>query len=205
MPRLVDHTVRRAELAEALWEVVLTRGIHDVSVRSVAAQAGTSPGALRHYFTSQDELLGFALQSVVDRVTARLGPLLPTLRGRAGAQRILEQFLPLDPERRGETEVYLAFNVRAHLHTGLRAIRDDTETQSRRAVRHALQLLADDHLLGQGRRPATQAHQTYPLVDGLALHGTLWPDRYPPAHLRRTLRAHLDQLSEPLVGRKPGR
>ena len=197
MPRIVDHAERRAQLAEALWRVVRTQGIHQVSVRSVAAQAGTSPSALRHYFATQEELLGFALQSVVDRVSARLVPVLPQLRGRSGAVHILEQLLPLDADRRDEVEVYLAYNVRAHRDPALRAIRDQAEAASRLAVRHALLLLADDNALGAGQDPEALADQTYPLVDGLALHGTLWPDRYPSAHLRRALGDHLQQLSQP--------
>ena len=197
MPRIVDHAARRAQLAEALWQVVRTQGIHHVSVRSVAAQAGTSPSALRHYFATQEELLGFALQSVVDRVSARLLPLLPQLRGRSGAVHVLEQLLPLDVDRRNEVEVYLAFNIRAHRDPALRTIRDEAEAASRLAVRHALKLLAADDALGAGQDPEVLTDQTYPLVDGLALHGTLWPDRYPPAHLRRALRDHLQQLARP--------
>jgi AcrR family transcriptional regulator len=197
MPRIVDHAARRAELAEALWQVVRTQGIHQVSVRTVAALAGTSPSALRHYFATQEELLGFALQSVVARVSERLVPMLPTLRGKRGALHILEQLLPLDDDRREEVEVYLAFNVRAHRDPALRAIRDEAESASRLAVRHALQLLADDDALGAGQDPEALTGQTYPLVDGLALHGTLWPERYPPAHLRRALREHLRLLSQP--------
>lgn len=200
VPRLVDHAARRSELAEALWRVVREQGIHQVSVRTVAARAGVSPSALRHYFTTQEELLGFALQSVVDRVAGRVLPQLPHLQGRSGAHAVLEELLPLDPDRRDEVEVYLAFNVRAHQDPALRAIRDDAEAASRRAVRHALRLLAEDGALGAGRDPETQTDQTYPLVDGLALHGTLWPDRYPPAHLRRALHAHLDQLAGPVPG-----
>jgi AcrR family transcriptional regulator len=71
VPRLVDHAARRQEIAEALWRVVRRDGVHEVSVRTVADEAGTSPGALRHYFASQDELLGFALRAVVDRAAAR--------------------------------------------------------------------------------------------------------------------------------------
>lgn len=38
------------------------------------------------------------------------------------------------------------------------------------------------------------ADRTYHLVDGLALHATLWPLRYPPEHIRAVLAAHLDSL-----------
>ena len=39
MPRTIDHDARRAELAEAVWRVILHRGIGAVSVRTVAAEA----------------------------------------------------------------------------------------------------------------------------------------------------------------------
>lgn len=195
MPRVVDHAVRRQDLAAALWRVVRDDGIHQVSVRSVAAAAGTSPSALRHYFATQDDLLGFALETMIGRVRQRLDPVLPTLRGRDGALRLLEELLPMDAERRDELAVYIAFLGRAHADPRLTAIRDDAEAQSRSAVRYAVGLLADAGLLGAGRDAGAETDRLYPLVDGLALHGALWPDRYPPAHLGAVLRRHLDELA----------
>jgi AcrR family transcriptional regulator len=195
MPRVVDHDERRAAIAAALFRVVRRDGIHAVSVRTVAAEAGASPSALRHYFTSQDELLAFALQAVVDRVRARLVPLLPTLSGREGALTILEQMLPLDATRRGETEVYFAFAARAQPDSALRRIRDSAEQASREAVRYAVGLLADSGSLGAGRDPEQEAARTYALVDGLALHGALWPRRHPAASIREVLHRHLDELA----------
>lgn len=195
MPRVVDHAVRRQDLAAALWRVVRDDGIHQVSVRSVATAAGTSPSALRHYFATQDELLGFALQTMLGRVRQRLDPVLPGLRGRDGALRLLEELLPMDAERRDELAVYIAFLGRSHADSRLRAIRDDAEAQSRSAVRYAVGLVADAGLLGPGRDAGAETDRLYPLVDGLALHGALWPDRYPPAHLRAVLRRHLDEVA----------
>lgn len=195
MPRVVDHAVRRQNLAAALWRVVRDDGIHQVSVRTVATAAGTSPSALRHYFATQDELLGFALETMIGRVRRRLEPVLPTLRGRDGALRLLEELLPMDAERRDELAVYIAFLGRAHADPRLTAIRDDAEGQSRSAVRYAVGLLDDAGLLAAGRDVDAETDRLYPMVDGLALHGALWPDRYPPAHLRTVLRHHLEEMT----------
>jgi AcrR family transcriptional regulator len=195
VPRVVDHAVRRQDLAAALWRVVRDDGIHQVSVRTVATAAGTSPSALRHYFATQDELLGFALETMIGRVRRRLEPVLPTLRGRDGALRLLEELLPMDAERRDELAVYIAFLGRAHADPRLTAIRDDAEGQSRSAVRYAVGLLDDAGLLGAGRDVDAETDRLYPMVDGLALHGALWPDRYPPAHLRTVLRHHLEEMT----------
>jgi AcrR family transcriptional regulator len=195
VPRVVDHAVRRQDLAAALWRVVRDEGIHQVSVRNVAAAAGTSPSALRHYFATQDELLGFALEAMIARVRARLEPVLPTLRGRAGAERLLSELLPLDAERRDELAVYLAFQVRSHADPRLAAIRDDAEAQARAAVVLAVELIAAEGGLRAGRDPEREADRLYPMIDGLALHGALWPGRYPPDHLRTVLRTHLEELA----------
>ena len=68
MPKLVDHEERRRELGDAVWRVIRSRGVDGASIRTVAHEAGWSPGALRHYFSTQSELLTFAMQMVVERI-----------------------------------------------------------------------------------------------------------------------------------------
>ncbi len=197
MPKVVDHDARRAELVRALWDVVRTAGIHAVSVRSVAAAAGTSPSALRHYFATQDELLAFALTTVLERVTARVVPRLAELEGRDGALVVLEQFLPVDDERRIETAVYLAFIGRSPGNPALQRIRDEADALGRQGVRLALGMLADAGDVGAGRDLDAEADRLYALLDGLAMHGSLMPDRYPASDLHAMLRQHLADLRLP--------
>src|SRR3712207_2589332 len=108
VPRTVDADQRRRELAEAVWRVIRRDGVSGASVRTVAREAGTSMGALRHWFATQDELLHFAMTLVIERARARAeglaatgGPLVPRLL------RVLEETLPLDDERRAEAEGWL--------------------------------------------------------------------------------------------------
>lgn len=204
VPRQVDHAERRRHVVEALWQVLRREGVHVVSVRSVAAEAGMSPSALRHYFASQDDLLGFALASVVERARTRVTALLPELHGLDGACRLLEELLPLDPVRREEMTVYLAFLDRAHAVPTLHAIRTEAETAVRAAVVRAIGLVAEAGALGAGRTPEGEAARLYPLLDGLALHGTAWPDRYPDHHLRAVVRSHLRELGSALPEAVPG-
>jgi AcrR family transcriptional regulator len=194
MPKVVDHAERRRELAGALWRIVRRDGIGRVSVRAVAAEAGTSPGAL-HYFATQDELAAFSLQAVIDAIQGRLSGLLPRLDPAAGALEVLEQYLPLDEQRRGEMDVYLAFLGRPHATGPLREIRESAEARSREGVLLALSMLASAGRVHPARDLEEEAGELYPFVDGLAVHGTLWPGRYPPAHLRRALRRRLAQLA----------
>ena len=187
MPKVVDHEARRRELAEAVWRVVQRNGIAGATVRAVAAEAATTPGALRHYFASQEELIAFALAAVVDRATARAQRLTES-DPRARAIGVLEQLLPLDDERRLEMAVYVEATARAHASPQLAAIRDEAQAAVRAAVELAIGLLHPDADAGR------EADVLFPLIDGLALHATQSPGRYPPAHLRRVLRAYLARL-----------
>ena len=65
MPRVVDPVERRRFLAQAVWRVVRREGLERASVREVAREAGVSMGSLRHYFSSQSELLIFAMRMVI--------------------------------------------------------------------------------------------------------------------------------------------
>src|SRR5690606_7507379 len=50
MPRHVDRSERRTAVGHALMRIVARDGMEAVSVRSVAAEAGMSVGAVQRYF-----------------------------------------------------------------------------------------------------------------------------------------------------------
>ena len=68
--------------------------------------------------------------------------------------------------------------------------RDDAEAATRSVVHLAVGLLG----AAVPGDAVAAADRTYHLVDGLALHAALWPQRYPPEHQRAVLRGVLDGL-----------
>lgn len=118
MPKIVDHATRREEIAEALWRVVRRDGIRAASVRTVAAEAGWSAGAVRYYFPDQDGLLSFAMDLVSRRVTERIGAIEAKGSVPAIVLRYLDEVLPLDAERRAEFDIWLAFMAQAQAESG---------------------------------------------------------------------------------------
>jgi AcrR family transcriptional regulator len=180
MPKQVDHAQRREQLAAALWRVVMREGIEAASVRRVAAEAGWSTGSLRHYFETRSQLLAFAMELVVQRVTERVAAFGPE----PDPRRLLEQALPLDDERRAEMQVWLAFTTQALVDPGLRDLRDGAHAALRDLCRRAVEQegAAD---------PGAAAEQLHALVDGLALHAVLAPAVTTPARQLELLEAYL--------------
>ena len=61
---------RRADLIEATAAVLAEHGLAGTSVRAICAQAGVSPGLLRHYFEGIDDLVAATYEATSDRMDA---------------------------------------------------------------------------------------------------------------------------------------
>jgi AcrR family transcriptional regulator len=191
----VDPVERRRHLAEAVWRVVRREGLERASVREVAREAGVSMGSLRHYFDNQSELLIFAMRMVIERVEHRVAVLqAPDEPGRA-AKLVLAELLPLDPERRAENEVWLAFTARALVDPPLRALRDEAYDLLRNACRRWLRPL----LPTDASEPDVdlETERLFALLDGLAVHAAMRPEQSSAEGLLAVLHHHLDQVAAP--------
>ncbi len=197
VPRIVDADQRRTELTEAVWRVIRRDGVSAASVRAVAREAGTSMGALRHWFATQDELLHFAMTLVVQRARARAeaaaatgGPLVPRLL------RVLEETLPLDDERRAEAEVWLALCARALVDPRLAELRDRSAAELHAFCTQVVQALVSDGAARADLHVDLEGERLYAVLDGLAVHAVTRPAALPPDRVREVLAAHLATLGD---------
>ncbi|PWF26585.1 TetR/AcrR family transcriptional regulator [Ancrocorticia populi] len=112
MSRRVDPALRRQQVVEAAFRLLVAEGIGSVSLRKVADESGINVGSVRHYFGSHEDLLIAVAGEAGDRMGARLAmhpaSALRGLSGTAavaGLQKIVEDVLPLDADRREEAIV----------------------------------------------------------------------------------------------------
>lgn len=109
MPKRVDYDERRRHIGDAVLRLIATRGVEAASVRTVAAEAGVSPGAVQHYFTTKAEMLGFALAhshaQLVQRALAHVAARKPTT-SRAGFQLFCTLLIPLDEDSSDAARVW---------------------------------------------------------------------------------------------------
>ncbi|MCR3718602.1 MULTISPECIES: TetR/AcrR family transcriptional regulator [Prauserella salsuginis group] len=167
MPRTMDRDARKAQLAEAVWQVILDQGISAVSVRTVAEHAGVVVGSLRHVFPTRSELVQFSAELMMERVTERLLTATPHDDSREYAFAKIKNVLPLDPDTRAEYEVNLALLAERAAVPGLLQVRLDAHHQLAKLCVRLVEILT-----GQAGTPAvtSRAHRLHALVDGLAFH-----------------------------------
>jgi len=213
VPKIVDHDARRAEIAAAVGRVVLAEGTAAATVRRVAAEAGWSPGAVRHYFPDQAALLRLVIARAYEQVPARVETHLrawfedTAVRADplGAAQRLMEEVLPLDEQRLLEMHVWLATMDAARLDPALERARGDAYAGMRQLGR-----IATSWVRGRELEPDLGRLLTHPLadpddeqaaatlhalVDGLAVESFFYPGPVDEVRTRQTLRAHLAMVS----------
>lgn len=166
MPRTLDKQARKAQLAEAVWDVITDLGIAAVSVRSVADRAGVVVGSLRHVFPTRTDLVTFSAELMVQRVQQRLAATERTDDPRVDAVEQLRHLLPLTEQTRVEFEVTIALIAESVAEPALTEIRDVAHADLSRLCTELAERLTgrprDEHTERAGRR-------LHALVDGLAM------------------------------------
>jgi AcrR family transcriptional regulator len=117
MPKRVDHQQRRREIAEALLRVVGLHGLHGMSLREVAAEAGVSLRLVQYYFPSKEQLVLYAASYLTRRLAEQVASHVSEA-GIAPPPRVvieatLVALLPTDPDTRRFHLANAAFAVLA--------------------------------------------------------------------------------------------
>lgn len=167
MPRTMDRDTRKAQLAEAVWQVILDQGISAVSVRTVAERAGVAVGSLRHVFPTRSALLQFSAELMVQRATDRILSTEPQDDPREFAVALIKHTLPLTPDSRAEFEVNLALLAERTAVPELREVRTHAHQQLTVLSARIVQILT-----GNTEIPTTdpRAQRLHALIDGLSFH-----------------------------------
>ncbi|MFF0276908.1 TetR/AcrR family transcriptional regulator [Streptomyces sp. NPDC004330] len=186
MPKTVDREEQRRQIGAALLQLVAERGLDEVSVRTVAAATGRSPGAVQKYFRTKDEMLTFAAELAGERVERRMAEVDTALPVRQALRDLILTTLPVDTERRAEATAQLAFAVHAAHHPRLAAIRVQVDRDIRQALAGWLESA------GHATHAQAVADAVIAFSDGLALRMLYTPQQH--EHLLTVLDHALDTL-----------
>ncbi|MEU8775500.1 TetR family transcriptional regulator C-terminal domain-containing protein [Streptomyces sp. NPDC048606] len=207
MPKHVDPEARRRHVVDALFRVVVREGLHRTSLRTVADEARLNIGSLRHYFAGQQDLMRFAMQSMLDRVGGRLlahverigdlgdHPRPEQLRLVAG---LLAELLPLDENRRAEVTVFLDFNTAARTNPSFGDLSLQAAEGTRSLIRRVLGRLHAEGTLRGELDLDLETQRLTALLDGLGLSAVLHPEILCARTSFDVLLTHLGDLSKPV-------
>jgi len=185
----------RDALTDALIGVVVERGLEAVSIRTVAAAAGVSIGAVQYHFATKDDLLLAAYERAIDQVALRARAVAAEdPPPRAYIRSLLRELLPLDGRREAELRVALAFSARSVNSPRLTELYTEGYRALREAVTGALSEAAARGEAAPWVEPERDAVQAIAVADGLAWHLLCAPSALETADAEAALDAQLDRL-----------
>ncbi|GAA1948096.1 TetR/AcrR family transcriptional regulator [Kitasatospora viridis] len=115
MPKLVDHDERRAQIIDALLRAAAATGLHAVTMRSVAVEAGISVRLVQYYFDTKEQLLLATMERLAVRMGERVRERVRTAGASPAPREIVEAVLleavPTDEESRTFHLVYTEYAV----------------------------------------------------------------------------------------------
>ncbi len=107
MPKIVDHELRREEIALVACRVVARHGFEQATIVRIAREAGYTTGMVAHYFDTKQDIVIAALRLILRRIEERLTP--SEGDGPAELLTVLTESLPVDETRYNECAFWIAF------------------------------------------------------------------------------------------------
>lgn len=185
MPRTVDHGQRRAHICDALVRTAARDGLHAVTMRSVATEAGVSLRLVQYYFETKGGLMHAALLHLEERSRRRWNERLAALPSptpvRAHVHAFAAEAIPDDEESRVFHLLWTSFAVLAMTDPAL-AEQPFVSGPERleRQLTDLLEQARTEGALPPDRDPALEAARLLAVTHGLGtdvLTGRLPPDR----------------------------
>ncbi|MFC4003596.1 TetR/AcrR family transcriptional regulator [Prauserella oleivorans] len=195
MPRTADHAERRAQIIDGLLSLAAREGLHAVTLRAVAAEAGVSLRLVQYYFHTKAALMHAALVELERqshrRLAARLATLPDPVPARTHVEALLAEALPTDERSRAFHRTWTSYAVLAMTDPELAA--QPFVDGPRRLERELTTVLARAAgQLAPDADPAAEAARLLNLAHGLGT-GVLVGQRTVP-EAQDVLGYHLDRL-----------
>ncbi|MBB4827063.1 AcrR family transcriptional regulator [Sporosarcina luteola] len=170
----------------------MDKGMEGATVRNIAEEAGLSLGALRHYFSTQDDLLVYAMTLVTERATDRIEAVVKrNLPPKEMVLAVLYEIVPLNEEKRAEMQVWFAFVAHVSHRKNELPIPDDGIWKG---VQKLIYYLNQISLLKPELDLELETERLYSLIDGIAIHALLEPERLDAERVRKTIHYHIDLI-----------
>ncbi|UUI04306.1 TetR family transcriptional regulator [Oceanobacillus jeddahense] len=194
MPRIVNHEKKRKSIAEAAWSIIKKEGIEKASIRRVAIEAGMSAGALRHYFSTKDEMLLFIMDYYLEEGKKRSQSKSWSDNPLQAVAEVLLELIPIDEEKKIETSVWWILALQSLTSDTLKEKKDEMTNGMYELASSMIEILVLQGILSDSTNVKLEKSRLATLIDGLSIHALLRPDVYTPEKVKEVIRYHLETL-----------
>jgi TetR/AcrR family transcriptional regulator, transcriptional repressor of bet genes len=173
---------RRSALIAATQELVAQGGPEAATVRAIAERAGVTPGLIRHYFQSKDELNRAAYRALMDGMTAKGSDAIEGV-GAQPAERLaafVAASLRAPVLDAGAVVLWAGYMHKVRSDPELLAVHESGYLSYRDTLQRLIEALPRETAPGQTRREAIACNA---VVDGLWVEGSLLSTTFAPGEV----------------------
>ena len=173
---------RRSALIAATQELVAEGGPEAATVRAIAARAGVTPGLIRHYFQSKDELTRAAYRALMDGMTAKGADALEGVGDRPEERLAAFVATSLRPPvlDAGAVVLWAGYMHKVRSDPELLAVHEAGYLAYRDTLQGLIEALPRKTRPGQSRSEAIACNA---LIDGLWIEGSLLRTTFEPGEV----------------------
>ncbi|WP_270577968.1 TetR/AcrR family transcriptional regulator [Caldifermentibacillus hisashii] len=194
MPKIVNHDQKRKIIAETAWKIIESEGIEKASIRRIASEAGMSTGALRHYFSTQDELLLFIMEYFLARGKERSENKSWSKNPLIAVQETLLELVPVDRDKQTETGVWLVFAIRSLTSVALNKKKNELTEGEYILMEALLEILIKAGCVKRDINIEIEKLRLAAVIEGLSIHALLRPDIFTIEKTEQIITHHLNEL-----------
>ncbi|WP_071395027.1 TetR/AcrR family transcriptional regulator [Bacillus tuaregi] len=191
MPKMVNHEEKKKLIAEAAWNIIKKVGIEKASIRRVAVEAGMSAGALRHYFSTQDEMLLFIMNYYLEEGKRRSQDKDWSENPLQAVEEVLLELVPIDEEKKIETSVWWIFALRSLTSDTLKEKKEEMTNGTYQLAHSMIELLVLKGILSDSVDVEVETYRLSALLEGLSIHALLRSDIYSAEKVKEVIHYHL--------------
>jgi AcrR family transcriptional regulator len=192
MPKIVDHDIRRDDIARAAFRVIRKKGVARATIRDIARESGSSVGAVVHYIPSKDHIFLQAAEYSTLVIRGRMERAEQEHSGLEALRHVLYEGLPINDDMLGHWKVWFGF---WHLSETSELIRAATHDRYNESYRRYGRLMKAAQKAREIRSDINIADATAALIcqmDGIGVH-VLISGRPPSARkLKQQIDAWID-------------
>lgn len=164
---------RREDLIAAALDLVAQGGIPAATVRAIAERAGVTPGLIRHYFTSKEDLTRVAYHRLMERMTTDSAAVLDG--GPDDAMARLANFVVASVSPPVAVGLWAAFVHDVRRDPAMRDVHTANYLAFRNMLQALIAALPRNVTEGQLRRDAIACNG---VIDGLWLEASILPEAF---------------------------
>jgi AcrR family transcriptional regulator len=194
VPKIVNHDQKRKIIAETAWKIIESEGIEKASIRRIASEAGMSTGALRHYFSTQDELLLFIMEYFLARGNERSENKSWSKNPLIAVQETLLELVPVDRDKQTETGVWLVFAIRSLTSVALNKKKKELTEGEYILMEALLEILIKAGCVKRDINIEIEKLRLAAVIEGLSIHALLRPDIFTIEKTEQIITHHLNEL-----------